>query len=71
MEEIDEQEFDCLTEAELDMLLASDDNIELLDSTTDDAGLINGTIGITRDTSQVMIEAISQKSSSSKRKRSR
>ena len=40
------------------MLLASDDNIELLDSTTDDAGLINGTIGITRDTSQVMIEAI-------------
>ena len=58
MEEIDEQEFTDLTEAELDMLLASDDNIELLDSTTDDAGLINGTIGITRDTSQVMIEAI-------------
>ena len=58
MEEIDEQEFTDLTEAELDMLLASDDNIELLDSTTDDAGLINGTIGITRDTSQVMIEAV-------------
>ena len=57
-EEIDEQEFTDLTEAELDMLLASDDNIELLDSTTDDAGLINGTIGVTRDTSQVMIEAV-------------
>ena len=57
MEEIDEQEFTDLTEAELDMLLAEPD-VELLDSTTDDAGLINGTIGITRDTSQVMIEAI-------------
>ena len=57
MEEIDEQEFNDLTEAELDMLLAEPD-VELLDSTTDETGLVTGTIGITRDTSQVMVEAI-------------
>ena len=56
-EEVDEQEFSDLTEAELDMLLA-EDNVELIDSKTDDVGLISGTIGITHDTSQVMIEAV-------------
>ena len=39
------------------MLLAEPD-VELLDSTTDETGLVTGTIGITRDTSQVMVEAI-------------
>jgi hypothetical protein len=56
-EEVDEQEFSDLTEAELDMLLA-EDNVELIDSKNDDVGLISGTIGITHDTSQVMIEAV-------------
>lgn len=56
-EEIDEQEFNDLTEAELDMVLA-EDNVELLDSEIDEVGLVSGTIGITRDTSQVMIEPI-------------
>ena len=56
-EEIDEQEFNDLTEAELDMVLAQD-GVELLDSETDEVGLMSGTIGVTRDTSQVMIEAI-------------
>ena len=57
MEEVDEQEFNDLTEAELDMLLA-EDNVELIDSKTDEVGLQSGTIGVTRDTSQVMIEAV-------------
>ena len=56
-EEIDEQEFSDLTEAELDMVLA-EDNVELLDSEVDEVGLVSGTIGVTRDTSQVMIEPI-------------
>ena len=56
-EEIDEQEFNDLTEAELDMVLAQD-GVDLLDSETDEVGLMSGTIGVTRDTSQVMIEAI-------------
>lgn len=56
-EEIDEQEFSDLTQDELDMVLAEDE-IELLDSDTDAVGLISGAIGITRDTSQVIIEPI-------------
>ena len=40
------------------MLLATDDSIELIDSETDALGLVSGTIGIERDTSQVMIEVI-------------
>lgn len=56
-EEIEEQEFDDLTEAELDMVLA-EANIELTSSSMDEAGLMSGTIGITHDTSQVVIEAV-------------
>ena len=56
-EEIDEQEFENLTQDELDMILAEDE-VELLDSETDEIGLISGTIGITRDTSQVVIEPV-------------
>ena len=39
------------------MLLAGDD-VELIDSETDDRGLMSGTIAVERDTSQVVIEAI-------------
>ena len=56
-EEIDEQEFENLTQDELDVLLFEDD-VELIESTTDDVGLVSGTIGVTRDTSQVRIEAV-------------
>lgn len=56
-EEQEEQEFENLTQDELDMLLA-DDDVELDDSDTDDFGLISGTVLVTRDTSQVKIETI-------------
>ena len=56
-EEIDEQEFEDLTQDELDMILAEDE-VELLDSETDEIGLDLGHIGITRDTSQVVIEPV-------------
>jgi hypothetical protein len=56
--EEDLEEFDSLTQDELDMLLASDENLELVDSETDDIGLVSGTISRTRDTSQVVIESI-------------
>ena len=39
------------------MILAEDD-VELIDSETDDIGLQSGTIGITRDASQVVIEPV-------------
>lgn len=55
--ETDYEEFDDITESELDMLLAQD-NVELVESTTDDIGLTSGTIGIERDTSQVVIENV-------------
>ena len=55
--EIDYEEFEDITETELDMLLAQD-NVELVESTTDDIGLTSGTIGIERDTSQVVIENV-------------
>ena len=54
----DVEAFENLSQDELDMLLAGNDNIELIDSETDAIGLISGTIGIERDTSQVMIEVI-------------
>jgi hypothetical protein len=53
----DYEEFEDVTEGELDMLLAQDD-VELVESTTDDLGLISGTISIESDTSQVAIENI-------------
>ena len=53
----DYEEFEDVTEGELDMLLAQDD-VELVESTTDDLGLISGTISIESDTSQVSIENI-------------
>ena len=56
--EDDLEEFENITQDELDMLLASDENIELVDSETDDLGLVSGTISKTRDTSQVCIESI-------------
>ncbi len=56
-EEVDQQEFENLTQDELDMILA-EENVELIDSETDDVGLVSGSIGITRDTSQVIIEPV-------------
>ncbi len=55
--ETDYEEFEDITESELDMLLAQD-NVELVESTVDDIGLTSGTIGIERDTSQVVIENV-------------
>ena len=51
------QEFENLTQDELDMLLAGDD-VELVDSETDERGLLSGSISIERDTSQVVLETI-------------
>jgi hypothetical protein len=51
------QTFENLTESELDMLLAQDD-VELIESDTDDVGLNSGEISYTRDASQVVVEAI-------------
>lgn len=56
--EEDLEEFENLTQDELDMLLASDDALELVDSETNAVGLVSGTISRTRDTSQVCIESI-------------
>ena len=55
--EYDYEDFTDITDGELDMLLAQDD-VELTESTTDELGLISGTISIERDTSQVVIENI-------------
>ena len=52
-----EEEFQNLTDDELDLLLAEDD-IELIDSETNDIGLISGTIERSIDTSQVCIEPV-------------
>lgn len=54
---VDYEDFEDVTESELDFLLAQD-NVELIDSTTDDLGLVSGTIGISSDTSQVVIEPL-------------
>ena len=56
--QVDLESFENITQDELDMLLAQDENIELEDSEADDFGMLSGTIAITRDTSQVVIEAI-------------
>lgn len=55
--EYDYEDFEDITEGELDMLLAQD-NVELTESTTDSLGLISGTISIEQDTSRVVIENI-------------
>ena len=54
----DYEEFENLTQDELDMFLAGDNNVELVDSETDPVGMVSGTVAIERDTSQVMIEVI-------------
>jgi len=51
------QSFENLTDSELDMLLAQDD-VELIDSETDEVGLTSGEIAYQRDASQVIVEAI-------------
>ena len=56
-EETVEEEFTDVTQDQLDMLLA-EDNVELVDSTEDDLGLISGTVAISSDTSQVVIDSI-------------
>ena len=56
-EEVDEQAFENLSQDELDMVLA-DEGVELIDSEADSIGLVSGTIGVTRDTSQVIIEPV-------------
>jgi len=53
----DYEDFEDLTEDELDMLLAQDD-VELVEDEEDDLGLHTGTISIEIDTSQVVIENI-------------
>jgi len=49
---------ESLTEDELDALLA-EDNVEIEEVTEDDFGLYTGELRVTRDTSQVRVEAIS------------
>ena len=39
-------------------MILAEDNVELIDSETDDIGLVSGTIGITSDASQVVIEPV-------------
>ena len=56
--EAQEEEFVNLTSDELDVILSADD-VELVDSTTNDLGLISGTIERSIDTSQVRIQSVS------------
>jgi len=56
--ETQEEEFSNITEDELDLLLAEDD-IELVESETNEIGLISGTIERSYDASQVVIKSIS------------
>ena len=57
-EETTKQQVEGLTEDELDAMLA-DENIEIDEVEQDPTGLYSGTLAVTRDTSQVKIEAIS------------
>lgn len=57
-EETTKQQVEGLTEDELDAMLA-DENIEIDEVEQDATGLYSGTLAVTRDTSQVKIEAIS------------
>lgn len=56
-DEVIEEEFTDVNQDELDMLLAQDD-VELGDSTTNEVGLISGTVLMTRDASQVTIQSL-------------
>ena len=56
-EDTEPQEFENLTQDELDMILA-EDGIEVGETTTDKLGLVSGTLFKSRDVSQVAIEAI-------------
>ena len=55
--EEDLQEFEGLSQSELDMVLAEDD-VELVESDEDENGLINGVVSSPVSTSQVVVEAI-------------
>lgn len=55
--EYDYEEFTDITDSELNVLLAQD-RVELTESSTDELGLISGTISIEQDTSQVIIENV-------------
>lgn len=57
MTESEFEEFESITSDELDLLLAQD-NVELVDSTTDELGLVSGSIEIIHDTSKVCIENV-------------
>ena len=57
MTESEYEEFESITSDELDLLLAQD-NVELVDSTTDELGLVSGSIEIIHDTSKVCIENV-------------
>ena len=55
--EYQEETFSGITEDELDLLLSADD-VELVDSETDDIGLMSGTIERAIDTSKVTIQPV-------------
>jgi len=57
MTESEFEEFESITSDELDLLLAQE-NVELVDSTTDELGLVSGSIEIIHDTSKVCIENV-------------
>lgn len=57
MQESEFEEFENITEEELDLLLVQD-NVELGESTVNGLGLISGTIEIINDTSKVCIENV-------------
>ena len=56
-EELDYEDFQDITPGQLDTLLAQE-NVELVESKTDELGLVSGTISIAQDTSQVVIENV-------------
>ena len=51
MQEVDRENFESITEQELDVILSQDD-VELEDSETDEFGLVSGTILVSRDASK-------------------
>lgn len=57
MQEVDRENFDSITEQELDVILSQED-VELEDSETDEFGLVSGTILVSRDASKVCIEPV-------------
>ena len=57
MQEVDRENFESITEQELDVILSQDD-VELEESETDEFGLVSGTILVSRDASKVCIEPV-------------